>query len=209
MKKSENLIKRDRGVLTEHDRRYLLNELGEELSENAEYQKRYQIRNRIRNAVLDFQIIQGQLSFKDIELIFEPTYDWARQARLANEDRTKSIPAFPEFANHWSAIIQFFVFSQLYSKINESHILAKHVVEEGVSRALRQYGFDFTNEFYQSDVTLQGGVENRYRLMNYLDFIEDSMPSIRENADEYLYDLYISNYLTYSMYVYLYEKQFG
>lgn len=54
MSQNDNYTERDRGILTERDREYLLGEIDDELSENAEYQKRYQIRQRIRNAMLDF-----------------------------------------------------------------------------------------------------------------------------------------------------------
>ena len=74
----EDLVERDRGILTEHDRRYLLGEFEGELSENAEYQKRYQIRQRIRNAIIDFQIISGGLDARDVNHLFEEFDEWAR-----------------------------------------------------------------------------------------------------------------------------------
>lgn len=207
MSKIDELVDRERGILTPHDRRYLLDKLDKGLSDNAEYQKRHQIRNRIRNAVLDFQIIQGQLSFKDIELLFESTHNWARDARLTSEKRgNAAFPDYPTFVNCWSAMIQFFVFGQLYSQINESLILVRDTIEHGIKRALREYGFEFTNEYYETDVSLQLAVENRYRLLNYIEQVENKIPSNIVDAEEYLFNLYLSNYLTYTMYIYLREK---
>lgn len=206
MDRVDDLIHRDRGILTKNDRKYLLNELDEELSDNAEYQKRHKIRNRIQNSIIDFQIIQGQLAFKDIELIFDETHEWARDARLVNENRGAEFPELPKAVNYWSAMIQFFAFGQFYSQINESILLVRHTIEQGIERAMREYGFEFSSEYYESESSLTIGVENRYRLLNYIQHIEENMPYHPEEAEEYLFDLYSSFHLSYSMYVYLFEK---
>lgn len=207
MNELEKLIERDRGILTKHDRKYLLDRLDESLSDNAEYQKRHQIRERIRNAIYDFQIITGELEPRDIDQIFKPADKWAQKARHLNEQgRVSSFPDFPSFIECWSAMIQFFVYSQLSTNIAESRLLARWTIEQGVSRALRQYGFDFTNEYYKTDVTLNWSVDQRFRLLFYIEHIESQIPQGSADIEEYLYRLYQKNYLPYHLALYLFEK---
>lgn len=207
MDRIDDLIERDRGILTEHDRQYLLGELDEELNDNAEYQKRHQIRNRIRNAIYDFQIITGELEPRDIDQLFEPADEWAVKARHLNEQgRQSSFPKFPLFVECWSAMIQFFVYSQISSNIKESRLLARWVIERGVSRTLRQYGFDYTNEYYETDVSLHWGIERRIRLLNYLQYIENELLANPVNFEDRLFQLYRENRLPYSLTILLHEK---
>lgn len=207
MEQIDELIERERGILTKHDRKYLLGHFNGEMSKNAEYQKRHTIRERIYNAILDFQIITGELEPRDIAQLFEPADEWARKARQINErGRYSSFPDFPLFVESWSAMIQFFVYNQLSTNIAESRLLARWAIERGVSRALRQYGFDFSSEYYVTDVTLDWGVSQRVRLLNYIQHIENEMPAKQGAIEDYLFRLYQANYLPYQLVLYLHEK---
>ena len=69
---------RDRGVLTPHDRSFLLADPGEgvraEMSETAVRQKRHKIRNRFRNALVDIQYLL-LLEDADLSGLF-PADEW-------------------------------------------------------------------------------------------------------------------------------------
>jgi len=66
---------RERGILTPHDRAFLLADEGEDVREgmepggNAERQKRHKIRNRFRNALVDIQYLL-LLEDEDLSLLF-------------------------------------------------------------------------------------------------------------------------------------------
>jgi hypothetical protein len=59
---------RDRGVLTEADRKYLKNP--DDYSRQASYQREDAIRNRIRNAVLDFQMLATDVDQRVYDELF-------------------------------------------------------------------------------------------------------------------------------------------
>lgn len=69
---------RDRGILTPHDRAFLLAAEGEgvrdEMSDSAVRQKRHQIRNRFRNALIDIQYLL-LLEDDDLSRLF-PADEW-------------------------------------------------------------------------------------------------------------------------------------
>lgn len=67
---------RDRGILTPHDRSFLLAAEGVrgEMSDSAVRQKRHKIRNRFRNALIDIQYIL-LLEDDDLSRLF-PTDEW-------------------------------------------------------------------------------------------------------------------------------------
>ena len=69
---------RERGILTPHDRAFLLAEPGEgvreEMSDTAVRQKRHKIRNRFRNALVDIQYLL-LLEQEDLTHLF-PSEDW-------------------------------------------------------------------------------------------------------------------------------------
>ena len=69
---------RERGILTPHDRAFLLTEPGEgiraDTSDTAVRQKRHKIRNRFRNAFIDIQYIL-RLEQEDLTRLF-PSDEW-------------------------------------------------------------------------------------------------------------------------------------
>jgi hypothetical protein len=62
---------RDRGVLTQSDREFLLGRKSD-YTEQSRRQKRSRIRSRVRNAVLDFSILFEHLDERDREMVFDP-----------------------------------------------------------------------------------------------------------------------------------------
>ncbi|MFB6270017.1 MAG: hypothetical protein ABEH83_08745 [Halobacterium sp.] len=62
---------RDRGVLTQSDREFLLGRKSD-YTEQSRRQKRSRIRSRVRNAVLDFTILFEHLDERDREMVFDP-----------------------------------------------------------------------------------------------------------------------------------------
>jgi hypothetical protein len=69
---------RERGILTPHDRAFLLAEPGEgvraDMSDTAVRQKRHKIRNRFRNALIDIQYLL-RLEQEDLTRLF-PSDEW-------------------------------------------------------------------------------------------------------------------------------------
>jgi hypothetical protein len=68
----------ERGILTPHDRVFLLAELGEgvraDMNDTAVRQKRHKIRNRFRNALIDIQYLL-RLKQEDLTRLF-PSDEW-------------------------------------------------------------------------------------------------------------------------------------
>jgi len=67
---TEAYIERDRGILTESDRRYIKNP--GEFSRQAAHQRREAIRDRLREAVLDFQLLAGDVDQQVYDELFGP-----------------------------------------------------------------------------------------------------------------------------------------
>ena len=65
---------RDRGVLTQSDREFLLGRKSG-YTEQSRRQKRSRIRRRVRNALLDFTILFEHLDERDREMVFDPDDD--------------------------------------------------------------------------------------------------------------------------------------
>lgn len=162
-----NLVERERGILTSHDRKYLLNQLDEELEGNAEYQKRHKIRKRVENAIYDFQILAGNLQFQDIDQLFEPAYEWARDARKGQEQGRSTLPSFPLFLDCWSSMFEFFFYCLATHGIKQSTHLAMAVIEDAIERAVRRYGFDIENKYIDSTANLEVKVHERRPLVEF------------------------------------------
>lgn len=64
---------RDRGVLTQSDREFLLGRKSD-YTEQSRRQKRSRIRRRVRNAMLDFTILFEHLDERDREMVFDPDH---------------------------------------------------------------------------------------------------------------------------------------
>lgn len=204
-----NLVDRGRGILTKHDREYLLGQLDGQLSDNAEYQKRHKIRERVRNAIYDFHILSGNLSFEDIDQLFEPAYDWSIEARRFREQGFNGLPEYPLFIDSWSSLFEFFFYSLSTYGIQDSTTLAMMVIEDAIERAVRRYGFDIENKYIKTDARLNINIAERSPLLEYVRSVEQRLPSDSEQSKEILLQMYQKNQIPYSVAVYLYEASLG
>ncbi|WP_348608281.1 hypothetical protein [Halobaculum rarum] len=209
MSANEEYKNRNRGILTERDRRFLLGELDEDLSENAEYQKRYQIRQRIRDSMFDFWIINQHLSAKDAGMIWAETDDWIYQAE---QDRLRGdAPPYqkkPFLAKCWRDLLAFFVYSQISTGVSEAEELVEWVIEQGVAKGIRRRFFENLQMYQHIEPELDWGVGDRYRLRDFLEYVEKQMPKSREESETYLLDLFKKGYLQRSHVEYLYQSKF-
>ena len=66
---------RDRGILTESDRKFLIHEGENVNSEGTRYSTRHRIHNRLKNALLDWPLIVEKMPEDDLVRAFEPRDD--------------------------------------------------------------------------------------------------------------------------------------
>ncbi|MDB2241846.1 hypothetical protein [Halorubrum ezzemoulense] len=200
-------VDRDRGILTKRDRRFLRGDLEEELTDNEVNQKRYQIRQRFRNAMYDFHILYKALPLQDVNLLWDEIDNWIYLSEKArqkgNESQTFQTPLL---ARCWRDLISLFTYSQIITGVPEAESLVKWVVEEGVNKAVRDHTFDSYNMYREVDATLDWGVGESYKLMDYLKQLEDEVPSDPDEAEEYLLSLQRSGHLQAHHVTHLYEK---
>jgi hypothetical protein len=209
MSEDQMYVERDRGILTERDRRYLLGELNGELTRNAEYQKRFQIRQRIRNAMLDFWIINRYLPGQDAGMIWKETDHWIYQSE--NQRKRGEAPPYPEkpfLAKCWRDWISFFVYSQITVDSFEAEKLVEWVIEEGVALGVRRKFFEKLQMYQTVDPDLDWGVGDRYRLLDFLSHIEKQVPADPEQAQSYLQSLIDQGHLQESHAVTVYQSKF-
>jgi len=171
-------VERDRGVLTERDREILLGSAGENLDKNAWNVRRYNIRRRIKNAICDFYIISQYLPLKDIQQLFEPSYDWSRERRRLNEEgRTSTSPDSDPLLWGWLHLFEFFSYGMYAGGKPETQILMQILVEEGLERGYREYQHDNLQTYRETDVVLGFNYENPLLRSNYLREVKQDLPS--------------------------------
>ena len=210
MSENDNYVSRDRGILTERDREYLLGRIDDELSENAEYQKRYQIRQRIRDAMFDFWLISRHLPAKDTGLLWGETDDWIYKSRRQRErEEAPPYPEKPFLAKCWRDIIGFFVYSQLTVDLPEAERLVEWTIEQGVAIGVRRKFFDQLRMYQTTEPSLNWGIGDRYRLIDFLDHIKEQVPEDPDEAESYLQELIDKNHLQRSHAVTIYQSKFG
>lgn len=206
MSEYSDLVSRDRGILTSHDRKYLLGTLDDPPTDNAEYQKRFKIRERIRNAMFDFFIISRYLDEKDVNMLWAETDDWLyRSRRQRNWGDAPPYPDLPFLAKCWREIIAFFVYSQIATGIAESESLVEWVIEEGVNKGVRRHAFEAHHKYREVDSSLDWGIGDLYRLQVYLHHVSQEIPNNQEQAEEYLLRLQREGYLQRHHVHYLYH----
>lgn len=210
MSENDNYIERDRGILTERDREYLLGELDDELSENAEYQKRYQIRQRIQNAMFDFWLISRQLSPKDTGLLWGDTDNWIYKSKRQRErGEAPPYPEKPFLAECWRDLIGFFVYSQLSVDLPEAEKLVEWTIEQGVAIGVRRKFFEQLRMYQTTEPSLNWGIGDRYRLIDFLDYIKQQVPEDPDEAESYLQKLINQGHIQRSHAVTIYQSKFG
>lgn len=197
-------IDRGRGILTKRDREFLSGNIDEELSENAQYQKRYQIRDRVKNSMYDFRILYHYLPNRDIWMLWDQTDNWIHRAQShRRHGESLADTEIPELAKAWRDIIAFFVYSQISTGIPEAETLVEWVIQEGVNKAVRRHTFESYQMYRDVDASLDWGIGNYYKLMDYLNQVERQMPKTKQEAKEYLQNLHDSGYLQQSHLNYL------
>ncbi|WP_254762259.1 hypothetical protein [Natrinema marinum] len=171
-------VHRDRGVLTERDREILVGESGGDLSQNALNQRFYNIRNRIENSILDFHLLAQHLPLTDLRQLFEPAYDWSRERRHLNEHgRTSTHPDLSPFLLSWMSLFEFFSYGMYAGGKNETQVLMKGLVENGLERGFRQYQHENRQTYREIDVSLEFNYGNPMLRNNYLRNIHNDLSS--------------------------------
>lgn len=205
MRGEDDLIERQRGFLTQHDREYLLGE-HDEMTDNYEQQKRYQIRERFRHAMLDFYFISEYLSDRDKRLLWPEIDDWLYRAQNRRQQLEEfQYPEIPFLAKCWRDIVSVFVECHILTGIPEAERLAEWVIEEGVNKAVRRKTLQVSQMYREVDATLDWGVGTLQKLQSHLQQIGQNMPKESEAAEEYLLQLVREGYLLRSHSIYLYE----
>lgn len=191
MSEEFNWIDRERGILTERDRRFLLGELENELSQNARTTKYYNIRQRVTNAIYDFYILARFLPNADIQQIFEPAYKWSRKKRHLNEEgRQSSYPHFSEFLESWTYLFELYAHGMYSSRMSESRELMVDVLTEGIERGTRKYQFDYLSTYQNvaADFSMQSG--ERVFQDEYLEQVASTLPRNPDEIAERIFRLY-------------------
>lgn len=206
MKDEDDLVDRQRGFLTEHDREYLLGYI-DEMTDNYEQQKRYQIRQRFRHAMLDFYFISDHLSDRDKRLLWPEIDDWLWRAQNRRQQKKDfEYPDIPFLLECWRDIVSVFVESHILMGIPEAEQLAEWIIEEGVNKGVRRKTLRTTQMYREVDANLDWGIGGLQKLMPYLERIADEMPAEPDAAEEYLLSLVRQGYLTKGHSIYLYEN---
>jgi hypothetical protein len=178
-------VHRDRGVLTERDREILVGESGEDLNQNALNQRFYSIRNRIENSVLDFHLLAQHLPLTDLRQLFEPAYDWSRERRRLNEQgRTSTHPDLSPFLLGWLSLFEFFSYGMYAGGKNETQVLMRGLVENGLERGFRQYQHENHQTYREIDASLELNYGDPVLRDNYLRDIHNGLPSDPSNIAE-------------------------
>jgi hypothetical protein len=205
MRGEEDLIDRQRGFLTQHDREYLLGE-HDEMTDNYEQQKRYQIRERFRHAMFDFYFMSEHLSDRDKRLLWPEIDDWLYRAQNRRQQLEEfKYPEVPLLAKCWRNIVSVFVESHILTGIPEAERLAEWVIEEGVNKAVRRKTLQVAQMYREVDATLDWGIGALYKLQTYLEQIGREMPKEADSAEKYLLQLVREGYLLRNHSIYLYE----
>ncbi|WP_284013579.1 hypothetical protein [Halobaculum litoreum] len=181
-------VERDRGILTKRDRQILLGRAGENLDRNAQNVRRYNIRERIKNALYDFHIIAQNLPVADIQQLFEPAYDWSRERRqLDEEGRTSAHPDIDQLLWSWLDLFEFFSYGMYAGGKQETQVLMQGLVEGGIERGYREYQHDNLQTYREIGVDLDLNYGNLVLRDNYLQGIQQDLPSEEsEIAEEVL-----------------------
>lgn len=197
MAEEHDLVDRDRGILTQGDRKFLLGRSGDDLSENAKYQRLYNIRGRVENAIHDFPIIADNLSNRDLEIVSEPVANWGRDRRqLIDEGRESTTPEFTPFLQALIALHKFYARMIYVHGIRETQQLLPPIVEQGIERGYRETRLSST--FYR-DVAVDLDVSyGEFKLwQNHIDDIRSGLPDDPSESYQEIYNLYKAREISY------------
>lgn len=171
-------VDRDRGILTQRDRKILLERAGDDLDENAQNVRRYNIRNRLENALYDFHIISQYLPLADIRQIFEPAYDWSRERRRLDEKgRESASPDFDWLLRSWLSLFEFFSYGMSAGGKEETQVLMKSLIERGIERGYREYQHDNLQMYREIAAEIEINYGSFVLRNNYLNGVREELPS--------------------------------
>lgn len=205
MRGEDDLVNRQRGFLTQHDREYLLGQ-HEDMSDNYEQQKRYQIRERFRHAMFDFYFMSNHLSDRDKRLLWPEIDNWLWQAQNRRQRQEEyEYPDLPLLAKCWRDVVSLFIECHIMTGIPESEQLAKWIIEEGVNKAVRRKTLQIYQMYRDVNANLDWGVGESEKLLSYLQRVANQMPADPDEAEDYLNTLVRQGYLSTSHSVYLYH----
>lgn len=102
-------------------------------------------------------------------------------------------------------MVALFVYAQITTGILEAESLVRWVIEEGVNKAVRRFILENYNMYQEVDSTLDWGIGESYRLMDYLQHIGRQIPNDPDEAEEYLLKLQRNEFLQSHHATYLYR----
>lgn len=174
-------VDRERGILTERDRQFLLGQLDDELSESSRNVKRHRIRKRVENALYDMHLLSSYLPFKDYKQIFEPAYKWAKtQRQLQRKGRTTKSPEFTEFHVALRALPEFYARGLYAGRIPETDHLLAGLIEQGVQR-----GYRSVNQRSQRRTTITATLNLQYgEEISREEYLQQIWNELPEEPDE-------------------------
>lgn len=191
----DDIVERDRGFLTQHDREYLIGRL-EEMSDNTEQQKRFQVRERFRHAMFDFYFVTEHLSIRDKRLLWPEIDNWLHRAQNRRQQLDDfDYPEAPFLAKCWRDIISLFVECHIQAGIPEAELLAEWVIEQGINKGVRRKAMQEYQAYREVDAAIDWGVGDSIKLQNYFNRISQNIPKEENEADDYLRELWRNGYL--------------
>lgn len=191
-------VEREKGILNERDRRYLLGELNDELSDNAKNVRRHKIRERLENAIYDFSLLARGLPYKDIRQVFDPVDDWSRERRrLDIQNRESTSPDVSPFIQSWVELFEFFTISMYANGMPESRELMNGIIESGIERGYRNYQRHTLGDYREVDVGLTIQTSEPITWESYIRQIADDLPDNASDSYAQIRDLYRRKYITY------------
>ena len=199
-------VNRDRGILTQRDRKFLLGRTGDDLSENAKHQRLYNIRGRVENAIHDLPIIADNLSDRDLEMISEPVATWARDRRkLLDDGRESTTPEFTPFLQALIALHNIYARMIYIHGIREAQQLLPFIAEQGIERGYRQTRLSST--LYRDitvDLDVSYGESKLWQ--NHINDIRSGLPNDPTASYQEIYHLYRNRKISYDQAQHLIES---
>lgn len=180
---------RDRGILTEQDRRYLLGE--SDLEGQGERNARYRIRQRTKHALLDAMLLADQLSERDLR-------------QVANSDELSeflSLTALDVIRLVHKLYVQNDDITDVVSELEDTvskavreEVATKHSPDEGVESVLVSVDIEVTQEqvtpemFAETIREMLGGYETPSTSMLVDGHMVGDVEQLRKEAREWMND---------------------
>lgn len=180
-----DLIDRERGILTQGDKEFLVNGPDDDLTDNARNVRYHEMRKRIENAIYDFYILAQYLPTKHIQQIFEPAYDWGRERRQLDEQgRTQTRAEWPFQLSALRSMIEFYCRGMFAGGMAQTTVLMKELIEEGIKNGLRENLLWSRTIYQNAQVSLNIEYTDQYLWQDYLAHLKKQLPSDVKEAME-------------------------